>query len=37
LRKQAAPINDAIAAAVQDGMPTQALTDLSNLFGMVKF
>ena len=30
-------IDDAIAAAKVDGMPAIALTDLSNLFGMVKF
>ena len=30
-------IDDAVAAAVADGMPALALTDLSNLFGMVKF
>ena len=32
-----ARIDDAVAAAAADGMPTLALTDLSNLFGMVKF
>src|ERR1700704_4071560 len=31
------PIDDAVAAAAADGMPALALTDLSNLFGMVKF
>ena len=30
-------LDDAIARATQDGMPAMALTDLSNLFGMVKF
>ncbi|MEO8741443.1 MAG: DNA polymerase III subunit alpha, partial [Casimicrobiaceae bacterium] len=30
-------IDDAVAAAVADGMPALALTDLSNVFGMVKF
>ncbi len=30
-------VDDAVAAAVADGMPALALTDLSNLFGMVKF
>jgi DNA polymerase-3 subunit alpha len=30
-------IDDAVAASVADGMPALALTDLSNLFGMVKF
>src|SRR5258708_8073513 len=30
-------IDDAVAAAAADGMPALALTDLSNLFGMVKF
>src|SRR5262249_14420447 len=30
-------IDDAVAAAVADGMPAMALTDLSNLFGMGKF
>ena len=30
-------INDAIEKAVADSMPALALTDLSNLFGMVKF
>jgi DNA polymerase-3 subunit alpha len=32
-----ARIDDAVAAAARDGMPALALTDLSNLFGMVKF
>jgi len=30
-------IDDAVAAAAADSMPALALTDLSNLFGMVKF
>src|SRR3954469_10416841 len=30
-------LDDAIAAATADGMPALALTDLSNVFGMVKF
>ena len=30
-------INDAVEKAVDDNMPALALTDLSNLFGMVKF
>jgi len=30
-------IKDAVAAAEKDGMPALALTDLGNLFGMVKF
>ncbi|MBX9727819.1 MAG: PHP domain-containing protein, partial [Sphingopyxis sp.] len=30
-------IDDAVAAAQADGMPALALTDLSNVFGMVKF
>ncbi|HVY05058.1 MAG TPA: DNA polymerase III subunit alpha [Burkholderiales bacterium] len=30
-------IDDAVAAAAADDMPALALTDLSNLFGMVKF
>src|SRR5262245_40382330 len=30
-------IDDAVAAAVADGMPALALTDLSNVFGLVKF
>src|SRR6476659_8567683 len=30
-------LDDAIAAAAADGMPALALTDLSNVFGMVKF
>ncbi|MEP6943647.1 MAG: DNA polymerase III subunit alpha, partial [Betaproteobacteria bacterium] len=30
-------IDDAVASAVADGMPALALTDLSNVFGMVKF
>jgi DNA polymerase III subunit alpha len=30
-------IDDAIAAALADGQPALALTDLANLFGMVKF
>ncbi len=32
-----ARIDDAVAAAAADGMPALALTDLSNVFGMVKF
>ena len=30
-------IDDAVAAAVADEQPALALTDLANLFGMVKF
>ena len=30
-------LNDAVTRAVADGMPALALTDLANLFGMVKF
>ena len=30
-------IDDAVAAAAADGMPALALTDLGNVFGMVKF
>jgi DNA polymerase III subunit alpha len=30
-------IDEAVAAAAADGMPALALTDLSNVFGMVKF
>ena len=30
-------IDDAVAAAKADGMPALALTDLGNVFGMVKF
>ena len=30
-------IEDVVAKAVADGMPALALTDLSNLFGLVKF
>ncbi len=30
-------VDDAVAAAVADGMPALALTDLSNVFGLVKF
>ena len=30
-------LDDAVAAAVADGMPALALTDLGNVFGMVKF
>ena len=30
-------LEDAVAAAVADGMPALALTDLANVFGMVKF
>jgi DNA polymerase-3 subunit alpha len=30
-------VKDAVAVAAKDGMPALALTDLSNLFGMVKF
>ena len=32
-----ARIDDAVAAAAADGMPSLALTDLANVFGMVKF
>ena len=32
-----ARIDDAVAAAKADGMPALALTDLANVFGMVKF
>ena len=32
-----ARIDHAVAAAAKDGMPALALTDLSNVFGMVKF
>ncbi len=32
-----ARIDDAVAAAAADGMPALALTDLANVFGMVKF
>ncbi len=32
-----ATLDDAVAAAVMDGMPALALTDLANMFGMVKF
>ncbi len=32
-----ARIDDAVARAAQDGQPALALTDLANLFGMVKF
>ena len=32
-----ARIDDTVAAAQADGMPALALTDLSNVFGMVKF
>jgi DNA polymerase-3 subunit alpha len=30
-------IDEAVARAAADGMPALALTDLANLFGMVKF
>jgi DNA polymerase-3 subunit alpha len=30
-------LDEAVAAAVKDGMPALALTDLANVFGMVKF
>src|SRR5688572_1339024 len=30
-------IDEAVARAAEDGMPALALTDASNLFGMVKF
>ena len=30
-------IDDAVAAAAADGMPALALTDLANVFGLVKF
>ncbi len=30
-------IDDAVAAAVRDGMPALALTDLANAFGLIKF
>ncbi len=30
-------IDDAVAKAAKDGMPALALTDLANVFGMVKF
>src|SRR5512146_3305429 len=30
-------IDDAVARAASDGMPALAITDLANLFGMVKF
>ncbi|HTP95635.1 MAG TPA: DNA polymerase III subunit alpha [Burkholderiales bacterium] len=30
-------IDDAVGAAARDGMPALALTDIANLFGMVKF
>ena len=30
-------LEDVVPAAVQDGMPALALTDLSNVFGMIKF
>ena len=30
-------IDEAVEAAVTDGMPALALTDLSNVFGLVKF
>ena len=30
-------LDDAVAAAVANGMPALALTDLANVFGMVKF
>ncbi|MDY0073579.1 MAG: DNA polymerase III subunit alpha [Thauera sp.] len=32
-----APINEAVAAAAADGMPALGISDLANLFGMVKF
>ena len=30
-------IDDAVAAAAADGMPALAITDLANVFGLVKF
>ena len=30
-------LDDAVARAAADGMPALALTDLSNVFGLVKF
>src|SRR4051812_15287834 len=30
-------LDDAVARAAEDGMPALALTDLSNVFGLVKF
>ena len=30
-------LDEAVARAVEDGMPALAITDLANLFGMVKF
>ncbi|MCL4762651.1 MAG: PHP domain-containing protein, partial [Burkholderiales bacterium] len=30
-------IDDAVAAALADGMPALAITDLANVFGLVKF
>ena len=30
-------IEEAVEAAAKDGMPAAALTDLSNVFGLVKF
>jgi DNA polymerase-3 subunit alpha len=30
-------IDDAVSAALADGMPALGLTDLANMFGMVKF
>ena len=30
-------IEDVIAAAAKDGQPAMALTDLANLFGLIKF
>src|SRR5512142_3524391 len=32
-----ARVDDAVAAAAADGMPALAITDLSNLFGAIKF
>jgi DNA polymerase-3 subunit alpha len=32
-----ARVNDAVAAAAADGMPALAITDLSNVFGAIKF
>jgi DNA polymerase III subunit alpha len=30
-------LDDAVARAVEEGMPALALTDLGNMFGLVKF
>ena len=32
-----ARVEDAVAAAVSDGMPALAITDAANLFGAIKF